>query len=74
MAQPCEEIGEITQRNQDVPGLLEHLTADVHVLLGLVTSHDELLKEFGPMIEAWRRTNGGTMGLVRARKAARGGR
>jgi hypothetical protein len=64
----------ITQRIQPGTGeMLEHLLADVHDLLRLVTKHDGLLEEFRPMIEAWRRTGGGTMGLVRARKAMRNG-
>ena len=72
MTAPISETGNITQRNQDVPGLLEHVIADLHDLQTIVHGWDDLLKEFGPMLEAWRRTNGGTMGLARARRTMRG--
>jgi hypothetical protein len=53
--------------------LLAHLYEDVHEVLRRLAEWDEMITELRPLLDAWRRTNGGTMGLVKARKAARRG-
>ena len=53
--------------------MLAHILTDLHEALKKLHEWDALLAEFKPMLEAWKRTNGGTIGLLRARKAGRNG-
>lgn len=59
---------------QDAAGggsdMLNHILADVHeVLLRL----DRFEREARPLLDAYKRTNGGTIGLLKARKGMRNG-
>lgn len=57
------ELARLTDRE-----LLETTTAEV-LRIGRVV--DGLLRDFAPMISAWRSTNGGTVGLARAARSSR---
>lgn len=54
----------------EVGDLLAHILADVHEILRRLS---EFEAEARPLLDAYKRTNGGTIGLLKARKAARGG-
>lgn len=61
----CERIAETGRAFED------HVIADIHALLAELAGFRALLDEYRPLLEAWRGTNGGTVGLVRARREAR---
>lgn len=44
----------------------------LEVIAGRLGEFSNLLAEFRPLLDAWRSTNGGTVGLWKARKAMRG--
>lgn len=54
----------------EVGDLLAHIYEDVHEILRRL---DRFEREARPLLDAYKRTNGGTIGLFKARKELRGG-
>ena len=50
--------------------MLDHILTDLHEVLRRLS---EFELEARPLLDAYRRTNGGTIGLLRARKEMRNG-
>jgi hypothetical protein len=55
------EIHEITESNQDVAAMLEHILTDLHAALQMLTAqgklvskHDDMLEEFRPLLNQFR--------------------
>lgn len=56
------------------PGYQEHLLADLHECLKRLAALDSIRIELQPLLDLYRSTNGGTVGVARALKEARRGR
>ena len=65
------QISEITESNQDVAGMVQHILTDLHELLKVQARHDALLEEFRPLLNQFRTPAASMMAGRRARKAAR---
>lgn len=68
------DIPGITSGNEAITDGLSDLHAEVHESLRILRELRDLLQEFRPLIDAYRQTGGGSIGLVRARRALRNGR
>jgi hypothetical protein len=65
----AREITSITHSDDPI----SDLHAEVHESLRILRNIQDLMTELGPLVEAWRRTGGGSVGMLRARKAFRDG-
>lgn len=62
---PCNQMPAVDH----LPALLDHILTDVHEILRRLA---EFEREARPLLDAYKRTNGGTIGLLKARKGMRG--
>lgn len=63
----------ITGRDDAITEAIADLHAETHESLRILREIHALLTEFRPLIDAWRASGNGSLGLARLRKAARGG-
>jgi hypothetical protein len=77
VALESEETAPITCGYQELPDSYDaKLTFEEHILLDLhevLRRLNEFEREARPLLNAYRKTNGGTIGLAKARRALRNG-